>query len=435
MAEEMNADREFDVIVWGATGFTGRLVAEYLVQRKAQVPLRLALAGRNQKKLEALRAELTKLDPSAEKVHLLLGDSYDRRSLDRMAARTKVICTTVGPYAKYGTQLVAACASSGTHYCDLTGEPQFIRRMIDSYHKPAEESGSYIVHCCGFDSIPSDLGTYMLHQAFAERGGQLKRCRFHLKTGKGGTSGGTIASMLQMAEEMQADPSVRKVVADPYALYPSGAARGLDKGDSPGIAHDADADTWTAPFIMATVNAKVVRRSNALLDFAYGRDFQYHEVVRTGRGLKGWLRAAAVAAGTFGLLLGVGLPPTRKLLAKRLPKPGEGPSREEREQGYFVCELIGDGVDAAGNPLQLYARVEGHGDPGYSETAKMLSESALCLAFDPLEAPGGVRTPASTMGQALLDRLRSAGMTFRVEGTKERAGARRDDRPRTGAAA
>ncbi|WP_052558070.1 saccharopine dehydrogenase family protein [Enhygromyxa salina] len=409
------SDREYDIVCWGATGFTGALVVEYLIEHHGLSGLRLALAGRDRDKLEALRRRMCEIDPAAAKLPLLIGDSLDRPSLDAIAVRTKVVCTTVGPYAKYGEQLVAACVAAGTHYCDLTGEAQFIRRMIDRHHEAARESGARIVNCCGFDSIPSDMGTYMMHRAFEQRGGQVRRVRMFVGETKGGASGGTIASALNIADEIKRDRSVLQVLSDPYSLYPTGEPAGQDGRDQAGVRKDKDLGMWTAPFVMAAINAKVVRRSNALLDFAYGRDFRYAESASTGAGAKGLIGAAVVTAVMTAAIPALAFGPTRRLLAKKLPKPGEGPSREAREAGFFVARLIADGVDASGDPMQLRGRVEGVNDPGYGETSKMLGESALSLAFDPLDSPGGLRTPASTMGDRLLERLRAAGMTFRVE--------------------
>ena len=228
------------------------------------------------------------------------------------------------------------------------------------------------------------------------------------------SSGGTIASMLNMVDEVKRDRSVLKVLGDPYSLYPKGEARGQDGGDQKGVGRDKDLGMWTGPFVMAAVNAKVVRRSNALLDFAYGREFRYDEAMTTGKGMKGLIGATVVSAGMAAMLPAVAIGPTRRLIERKVPKPGEGPNRAEREAGYFVCRLVGKGVGAGGEPLQLLGRVEGTQDPGYGSTAKMLSQSALCLAFDELDSPGGVLTPASAMGSTLLGRLRDAGMTFSV---------------------
>ena len=410
-----HAERTYDIVLWGATGFTGALVAEYLVEHHGLAELRLALAGRSRAKLEAVRNDLAKLDPAAAELPLLIGDSLDRASLDAIAATTRVVCTTVGPYAKYGEAMVAACAEAGTHYCDLTGEAQFIYRMIEGYEEAARASGARIVNSCGFDSIPSDLGTFMLHQAFAERGGQLEAVRMYAGESKGGASGGTVASMMHIIDEVKRDRSVLKILGNPYALYPKGEPPGHDGRDRQGPGREADLDMWTAPFVMAAINTRVVRRSNALLDFAYGRGFRYSEAMTTGKGAKGLLGALVVSGAIAAMIPALALGPTRRLIERKLPKPGEGPSLEERENGFFVTRLIADGVDDEGQGLQLRGRVEGVKDPGYGETAKMLGESALCLAFDELDSPGGLRTPASAMGAPLLARLRAAGMTFRVE--------------------
>lgn len=409
--------RERDIVVLGATGFTGSLVAEYLVTRGlvSGAETKLALAGRDRGKLEQLRRSLAKIDPSAAEVPLLLADSCDRESLDDLVTKTKVLCTTVGPYAKYGEQTVAACAENGTHYCDLTGEPQFVRRMIDRYHDVARSTGARIVTCCGFDSIPSDLGAFMLYRAFQSRGGQLERARNFLGASRGGVSGGTVASALNLMAEAGRDPQVRQLMMDPYALYPKGEPAGPDGPEQMGVRLDPDLGAWTAPFIMATINAKVVRRSNALLGFAYGRDFRYREAMRIGSGVRGAIGATLVSA-TIGLGTGaMAIAPLRHLAERRFAQPGSGPSRQKRESGYFRFYLIGDGVDAQGERCQLRGKIVGVGDPGYHATAMMLGESALSLANDSLESAGGVRTPASTMGDQLLERLRRAGMTFDVD--------------------
>jgi short subunit dehydrogenase-like uncharacterized protein len=345
----------------------------------------------------------------------LQADSSNPPSLYALAARTKVVCTTVGPYAKYGEHVVAACAAHGTHYCDLTGEPQFVRRMIDRYDEAARSTGARIVTCCGFDSIPSDIGTFMLYRAFEERLGRLRRVRTFLRHARGGLGGGTVASALNIVDEASRDPEVRKMLVDPYSLYPRGEPPGPDDREQMGARRDADLGAWTAPFIMALINAKIVRRSNALLGFPYGREFRYDESVRIGPGVSGMLSAALFST-TFAVgALAMSITPLRRIAMRRLAKPGSGPSKAVRERGHFGFELIGDGVDGNGAPLQLRGRIRGVGDPGYGGTSMMLGESALALALDPLDSPGGIRTPASTMGDALLRRLRAVGMTFDVD--------------------
>lgn len=418
MVRSRDRSRRFDVVLWGATGFTGQLTAEYILRRHAGQGLRIALAGRNMTKLERVREELAAVNAEAEAFTLLTGDSHDRASLDAIATEAEVVCTTVGPYAKYGAELVAACVEAGTDYCDLTGEPQFVRRMIDEHHERAVETGARIVHCCGFDSIPSDLGTWtMVHESKERFGVTLDEVKLITGRIKGGVSGGTIASMLQVLEDVKADRSILRKIGNPYGLNPEGERRGPDQGDQKGVRYDDDLPGWTGPFVMASINTRVVRRSNALLGYPYGRDFRYSECTGTGRGPKGLMRASTLAAGMAGMMAGVAFEPTRKLLMKKLPSPGEGPSREQREAGSFLLHLIGRGRTKAGQPTIVRGRVVGKADPGYGETAKMLGESALCLALDgsALGTPGGMGTPAATMGMHLLDRLRDQGMEFIVD--------------------
>lgn len=410
--------RKYDVIVWGATGFTGRLVAGYLARRAASgLELRVALAGRNQAKLEGVRTELAAQTPSAAELDLLQADSMDQASLEALAAQTHVLCTTVGPYAKIGEAAVAACVAQRTHYCDLTGEPQFIRRMIDRHHEAAKADGTRIVHCCGYDSIPSDIGTWMLHERAVELGGRLKEAHYFAGETKGGFSGGTAASMLNALEEAQKDRDTRRVLAKPYSLYPEGEPPGLDGSDQQNVRFDKGLGMWTAPFLMGPINTKVVRRSNALMEFPYGRDFRYSEAMSTGKGMKGWTRAVAVTGALGGFVAAASQPTLRKKVVERfLPKPGEGPSQHDRESGFFVSRFVGV-AEVDGNDVTLRGKVKGQQDPGYGETSKMLGESAITLALDrdTLGTPGGVTTPAASMGAPLLSRLRDAGMTFAIE--------------------
>ncbi len=417
MSEDSRASRDFDVVVWGASGFTGELVAEYLIAHYGDGALRLALAGRSCEKLEAVRARLADAHPRAAALPLLLGDSFDDASLDAIASQTHVVCTTVGPYAKYGAQLVAACVRHGTACCDLTGETQFIRRMVDGHHEAARASGARIVHCCGYDSIPSDLGTLMLEEAMKQRhSGVCSRVQLFAGESKGGMSGGTIASMLNILDEARRDRDVRRILVDPYALNPEGERHGPDGRDSMRVRFDRDLDMWVGPFVMAAINTRIVRRSNALLGYPWGRDFRYSEEMSFGRGARGLVAATSVSAGITAAMLAANVGPTRALLERALPAPGEGPDRATREAGYFVTRLLGTGEDASGRRVRLRARVEGRSDPGYGETAKMLGESAACLALDrgELESGGGILTPASAMGTRLIERLRAAGMTFDV---------------------
>ena len=403
----MATDKDLDLVLFGATGFTGQLVAEYLAKKRPA--LRWALAGRSRDKLERVRGGLAALDPATKDLPLVVADALDRASVDATARRARVVCTTAGPFARYGSQLLAACAEHGTAYCDITGETPWIRAMIDEHHARAAATGARIVNCCGFDSIPSDLGVLMLHEHLAARGKRLAEVRFRVVRAKGGASGGTIASMLDMAAHA-GDPGVRHALGDPYALNPDGARGGPDRRDAMGPRRDADTGRWTAPFVMAAINTRVVRRSNALTDFAYGKDFRYEEAIDTGEGAIGFAGAVGMTAAIVGFLAVAALPPGRALLRRFLPAPGQGPTRAEREAGGFRIELRATATDGE----KLTGVVEGFNDPGYGETAKMLGESAICLAEDDLQPRGGLLTPASCMGMKLVERLRAAGMTFRV---------------------
>lgn len=413
----MKPSREIDIVLWGATGFTGRLVAEYLLRHAADS--RVALAGRSRARLESVKGHLVEIDPRARQWPLIVADANDRSSLDAMTSRTAVVCSTVGPYSKYGEALVASCVANETHYCDLTGEVPFIRRSIDTHHESAARSGTKIVHCCGFDSIPSDLGVLMLQgEAVARFGRPLREVKFFAGESKGGFSGGTVASLLGVLEEAKRDRKARKAVVDPYGLNPTGDRRGPDGPDQRGVRFDPDLEMWTAPFLMAPINTRVVRRSNALSGWSYGDDFRYSEAMSTGRGLSGLALASAVTA-AFGVMLpAVAFGPTRALLERTvLPAPGEGPSESLMNEGFFVVRLIGKGHLAGGDPVELRGKVVGPADPGYRGTAIMLGQSALCLAHDRSGVPrrGGVLTPSTAMGMALVQRLRDAGMTWDVQ--------------------
>ncbi|HSP78791.1 MAG TPA: saccharopine dehydrogenase NADP-binding domain-containing protein, partial [Myxococcaceae bacterium] len=279
---------DFDIILWGATGFTGRLVAEYLAKTWDTHRARWALAGRSRSKLEEVRAGLAALNPACAELPLLLGDAKDSASLDALVSRTRVIISTVGPYARHGSELVAACARGGTDYCDLTGEVQWIRRMIDAHHEQARETGARIVHTCGFDSIPSDLGVLMLQEYMREQhGGHCSSVHYYLTRGRGGVSGGTVASLLQAVEESTADRSVRRILGNPHALDPEPRRGTPEEKDQMGVRYSEELGQWTGPFVMASVNTRVVRRSNALLGYPWGRDFLYSETPGLGSGVKG----------------------------------------------------------------------------------------------------------------------------------------------------
>jgi short subunit dehydrogenase-like uncharacterized protein len=400
----MTTSREFDLVLFGASGFTGRLVADHIA-RSADRP-RWAIAGRDRAKLEALGLG----------VQVLVADAHDRPALDALARRTKVVCTTAGPYARYGSELVAACAEAGTHYCDLTGEVAWMRRMIDRHHARATATGARIVHTCGFDSIPSDLGTWALQQEFTARFGRpAERVTALFGETRGGISGGTAASALQMAADADADREVRAILGDPYALDPAPRGPRPPAPDEAAIGWNRQLRMFTAPFVMAQVNTRVVRRAHALAGLPWGEGFVYREVMSTPGSARGAVMAAAITGGLGGFAFALRHKRLRELLARRLPKPGEGPSREDRERGHWKVRFVGE-AGANGTADTLIYTASDRADPGYGSTAKMLGESALCLALDPLTSGGGVTTPSLAMGGALLDRLRRAGLTFAVAG-------------------
>lgn len=404
------AKREFDVVVWGASGFTGQLVVEYLAQTYGVAgELRWAIAGRNVQKLEAVRDACL---PVAQRqlLPVLVADSNDAASLAALAARTQVVCTTVGPYAKFGTPLVAACAEAGTDYCDLAGEVQWMAKVIPAYQAEAEASGARIVPTCGFDSIPFDMGVWYLQQAMYQRHGVYARqVKGRVGGYRGAPSGGTVASMINAMEDARRDPSIRRTLSNPYALYPAGVAKGKDGPDQAGARLDPDFDQWTSPFIMAIVNTRVVRRSNAVMGFPWGEDFQYGEAVLEPSRLRATRNAIANGVGMAAMAMG----PTRKLAQRFLPAPGEGPDRKQREAGYY--ELFFHGVHPTDRSKDLRVRVTGDMDPGYGSTSKMLGEAAVCLALDTPRGQGGFWTPSSALGESLLQRLTGkAGLTFEV---------------------
>ena len=402
----MDPTREHDIVLHGATGFVGALVAAYLAGA-AHADVRIALSGRSREKLERTRAELPS---SAQGWPLVVADAADPTALAALAASTRVVVSTVGPYATYGLPLVEACARAGTHYADLTGEVLFVREAIDRCDALARESGARIVHSCGYDSVPSDLGVLLLHEA----AGELADVRL-VATAKGGLSGGTVASMRAQMDAMRHDPAARRLAADPHALSPDPAAEPApvqppDAGP-PGRLQDG---TWTAPFIMAGYNTRIVRRSNALTDWSYGRGLRYGELMGCGRGVRGAAAAGAVTAGLVGALAGISAAmttaPTRALLDRVLPAPGSGPSAASRAAGWFRSELHA----VASGGRRFRAVVAGPGDPGYAATAVMLGESALCLAEDATGDRAGSLTPATAMGTALVERLRKAGHSYDV---------------------
>ncbi len=403
----MSDAREHDVVLYGASGFVGALTAAHLAVH-APEGVRIALGGRSREKLEAARAALPR---GAHDWPLVVADSRDADAVAAMAASTRVLATTVGPYARYGLPVVEACARAGTHYADLTGEVLFVRGAIDRTDAVARDTGARIVHSCGYDSIPSDLGVLLLHErAEADGAGQLTEVQL-VATLRGGFSGGTLDSMRAQIEAFEADRSLRRVAADPHGLSPDRAAEPTPQQPADAGPPSRTADgTWTAPFVMAPFNTRIVRRSNALLGWAYGPALRYGEVMGTGRGPVGAATAVGMTGGLVGLFGAMSVKPLRSVLDRVLPAPGTGPDEQARQNGFFRSVLHA----TTGSGRRYKATVSGQGDPGYSATAVMLGQSALCLALDDLPERSGSLTPATAMGRALIDRLRVAGHTYDV---------------------
>lgn len=408
-------NRPYAVILYGATSFVGQITAHYLTnflsnaKNKDGSNVTWAIAGRDEKKLNELQSTLE------SKVDIVIANSNNPASLDEMTKQTQVIISTVGPYLKYGEPLIKSCAENGTDYVDLTGEAIFIKDMMDKYQETAKQSGARIVNSCGFDSIPSDLGVYFT-QAKAEEtfGETCNVIHMRVKAAKGGISGGTIASMATIFEEAGEDKARRKQVANPYLLNDDTDAPNVRQDNVSKPEYDSTHKRWLAPFVMASINTRIVHRSNQLLGYEYGRDFKYDEAMWMKDGVKGKLSSYAMSAGLLGFATAMMIKPSRDLLSKHvLPKSGSGPSKEEQENGYFDIRHFGQ------TPKNdtITVKVTGDKDPGYGSTSRMLSQAALCLAQDisKEDVGGGFWTPASAMGDKLIARLEEhSGLSFEV---------------------
>lgn len=401
----------YDLVVLGATGFTGQLVVRYLLRTYGLTgPLRWAIAGRSQAKLTALKQSL-----DAAALPVLVADNHDRASLDALVAQTHVVCSTVGPYALHGDEVVAACVAAGTDYCDLTGEVPWMHRMLSRYASQAKASGARIVHCCGFDSVPSDLGVAFLQAEATARFGQpMSQVSMGVEAMRGKMSGGTAASMMNIIKEAKADPATARVLKNPYALCPEPFQSGKRQPYVTRPKFDAALGTWVAPFVMAAINTRVVHKSHALQHRPWGDEFTYDEAMATGRGVKGGYRAWVWSLMLGAFAFGASVKPIRGWMAKTvLPKPGEGPSPEAQARGFYKLRFVGS--NASGQTLTV--RVSGDRDPGYGSTAKMLGEAAVCLAtqVSKSQVAGGFWTPSTALGEAYRERLiEKAGLTFEV---------------------
>lgn len=403
------SSRENDIILYGATGFVGRLIAAYIAEH-APAGMRVGLAGRSKSRLEAVRSQLPL---AAHGWALIEADSEDADSIAALAANTRVLLTTVGPYAKHGLPVVEACARAGTHYADLAGEVSFIREAIDRYDVLARMNGVRIVHSCGYDSVPSDLAVLLLHRAAeADGAGGLAEVQLVARA-KGGLSGGTLESMRGQLDAMRSSTALRSLAADPYALSPDRTREPTTQQppDAGPVRRSADG-TWTAPFIMAPVNTRIVRRSNALQGWAYGRSLQYGEVMGVAPGPAGAVIARAMAVGLRAFTGAMAFPPTRRVLDRCLPAPGTGPSISTQRAGWFHSQVTA----CTENGQRYQAIAAGPGDPGYAATAVMAGETALALALDGDRLPTakGSLTPATALGNVLIERLRAAGHTYQV---------------------
>lgn len=400
--------------MYGATSFVGQILCHHIAAQFSRDEIDWAMAGRSESKLKALKQSLPE---SYQDVPIIVADASDADALRDMASQTKVVISTVGPYALFGEPLVKVCTETGTDYCDLTGEVQWIRQMIQKYESQAKANGARIVHCCGFDSLPSDLGvSFLQRQAKEQFGTTCSRVKMRVRAMRGGFSGGTAASLMNVAKEASKDASLRKELANPYSLCPQDSGKKTRQPNVSFAEHDKDFGAWVAPFVMAAINTRIVHRSNALSDYAYGENFRYDEAVLTGRGVVGGATAVTMAGALGSFLVGAAIKPTRWVLEKFLPSAGEGPSPEDQEKGFYDLRFLGK--TEKGETLRT--KVTGDRDPGYGSTAKMLLQAGLCLARDIDEStPGGFWTPATIFGERLQTRLQDhAGLTFEVLSVK-----------------
>lgn len=402
---------QYEIVVYGATGYVGQLICRYLVELQAQDPaLRWAMAGRNLEKLKALARDI-----GAPSENCLYAQACDCASLAHICAQTKVILSTVGPYNRYGEALIAECVRSGTDYVDLCGEVLWLKEIIERYGPKAQTTNARLVPACGFDSVPSDLGTFFLQAEFkARHASYCNRIKMRVVSIKGGLSGGTLASMTDSAKMAASSPKLRRAILNPYLLSPPSSQERPRQNNNLGSFREEEMAGWMAPFLMEGINSRIVHRSNGLMDFAYGQDFRYDEAMYTGTGVSGWLYAQGINVVLSAGMLLAALGPTRQLLHRFvLPNPGQGPSERTLEEGHACIQFWGSNRQGK----RLRAQLQINGDPGYLVTAKMLTQGALCLARDRDKGTvgGGFWTPATALGRPYLQRLRKfADMQFEI---------------------
>jgi len=405
---------QYDVVVFGATSFVGQILVQYLTDnfnKPEKESLNWAIAGRSQAKLDEVKRKVKQPD-----LVTIIADAQDEAAINAMCGQANVIISTVGPYALYGETLVKVCAETGTDYCDLTGEVQWIDRMLKKYEAMAKTSGARIVHCSGFDSIPSDMGVYFTQrEAKKSLGEYCNNISMRVKAAKGGASGGTIASILNITEEVMKDPALRKDLINPYLVCPEGHNYKVRQFDTKKPTFDKNFNGWTAPFVMAGINTRIVFRSNALAGSLYGTDFKYDEAMLVGKGFKGRLTATGIVAGLGAFFIGAALKPTRWVLENYvLPKPGEGPTPKEQVEGYYDIRFSGKTPSGK----EIRSKVVGQGDPGYGSTSQMLGQVGACLALDKellADKEGGFWTTSTLLGDRLIERLeKGAQLKFEV---------------------
>jgi short subunit dehydrogenase-like uncharacterized protein len=412
------AGREFDIVLYGATGFTGRLATEYVAARAGELGLRWAIAGRDPARVAKVG------EASGGKPKVLVADSGDAEALEAIAARTRVMLNFAGPFALHGNAIVAGCVKARTHYADITGETAWVRALIDRHHERAARDGTRIIPCCGFDSVPSDLGTFLVARHIRRTLGKdcVEVRGYHRVSG--GFNGGTIASLIRMHESGDFER-----MRDPFLLNPGGrhsAGEVARNRDPTGVRYDADIGSWTGPFLMGVINTRVVRRSAALLrqwGEPYGQGFRYQEYARFGRKL-GLARASVVSFGMAGFGLGMSIASTRNAMKRFLPKPGEGPSVESMDRGWCECVLVG----TAKGGETVRGVIRHAGDPGNRATVRFACESAFALALDGKRLPGGAKrggilTPATGLGEVLAERLEGGGTTIEVGASRPAGGS------------